>query len=182
MKNFIEKIFIKYYLGNTQIRTHVDAVHAVPPYADQFTGEIVKHSREDNPNKKIFSLWDSYVYADFVTYPSIWEGFGNQLLEAVFAKLPLVVYEYPVYKADLKSSGFNLVSLGDQIKGKDKNGLLTIEQKKIKSAADKIIELLLDNKKRQQMVNHNYSIAKNNYSYDVLADMISDIFKNLNLE
>jgi N-formylglutamate amidohydrolase len=41
MKNFIEKEFIKYYLGNTKIRNHVDAVHAVPPYADQFTGEIV---------------------------------------------------------------------------------------------------------------------------------------------
>ena len=41
MKNFIEKEFIKYYLGDKFIRAHVDAVHAVPPYADQFTGEIV---------------------------------------------------------------------------------------------------------------------------------------------
>jgi hypothetical protein len=41
MKNFIEKEFIKYYLGNRFIRAHVDAVHAAPPKSDQYTGEIV---------------------------------------------------------------------------------------------------------------------------------------------
>jgi hypothetical protein len=42
MANFIEKKFIKYYLGSKEIRSHIDAVHAYPPKADEFTGDIVK--------------------------------------------------------------------------------------------------------------------------------------------
>ena len=43
--------------------------------------------------------------SDFVTYPSLWEGWGNQLLEALRARLPLMLFEYPVYQADIKSKG-----------------------------------------------------------------------------
>ena len=42
MMNFIEKKFVKYYLGSKDIRTHIDAVHACPPNSDKFTGEIVE--------------------------------------------------------------------------------------------------------------------------------------------
>lgn len=42
MINFIEKNFIKYYLGSKKIRSHIDAVHACPPEADEFTGDIVE--------------------------------------------------------------------------------------------------------------------------------------------
>lgn len=31
-----------------------------------------------------YSLWDVYSYADFITYPSLYEGFGNAFLEAVY--------------------------------------------------------------------------------------------------
>lgn len=32
-----------------------------------------------------------------MTYPSLREGWGNQFIEAVFAKLPVVLLEYPVW-------------------------------------------------------------------------------------
>ncbi len=34
-------------------------------------------------------LWDLYSAADLVTYPSLYEGFGNALLEAFFYKVPV---------------------------------------------------------------------------------------------
>ncbi len=40
---------------------------------------------------------------------------GNQLLEAIHARLPILIFEYPVYEADLKNSGVDVVSLGNQI-------------------------------------------------------------------
>lgn len=40
--SFIEKKFIKFYLGNKKIHSHLDAVHAYPPKADEFTDIIVK--------------------------------------------------------------------------------------------------------------------------------------------
>ena len=42
MANFTKKKFIKFYLGKEEIRAHIDAVHACPPEADEFTGEIVE--------------------------------------------------------------------------------------------------------------------------------------------
>ena len=54
------------------------------------------------------------------------EGWGNQLLEAIRAKLPIMLFEYPVYLADIKGKGLRVVSLGDQISGKDQHGLVTI--------------------------------------------------------
>ena len=33
-----------------------------------------------------YSLWDVYPHADFITYPSLYEGFGNAFLEAIYFK------------------------------------------------------------------------------------------------
>ena len=62
---------------------------------------LFAHQRNKEGEKKIYSLWDSYVISDLITYTSIKEGWGNQLLEALFAKKPLVVFEYPVFKSDI---------------------------------------------------------------------------------
>jgi DNA-directed RNA polymerase subunit F len=42
MANFVKKKYIKYFLGDKNIRSHIDAIHACPPKADEFTGEIVE--------------------------------------------------------------------------------------------------------------------------------------------
>lgn len=42
MVNFTAKKFVKFYLGSKKIRSHIDAVHACPPSADNFTGDIVE--------------------------------------------------------------------------------------------------------------------------------------------
>ena len=42
MANFTNKKFIKFYMGNKKIRSHIDALHACPPEADEFTGDIVE--------------------------------------------------------------------------------------------------------------------------------------------
>ncbi|MFQ5578577.1 MAG: glycosyltransferase, partial [Anaerolineae bacterium] len=68
----------------------------------RFIENIVAGERRRVGGQKIYSLWDTYVFADFVTYPSLWEGWGNQFLEALRAKLPVMVFEYPVFRADIK--------------------------------------------------------------------------------
>ena len=70
-----------------------------------FIEDFVDERREIRDGRKIYSLWDTYVHADFVTYPSLWEGWGNQLLEAIRARLPILLFEYPVYEADIKTKG-----------------------------------------------------------------------------
>lgn len=145
----------------------------------KFVGERVDHSRRREGDKKIYSLWDSYVEADFVTYPSLWEGWGNQLIEAIFAKKPVVIFEYPVYKSDLKEMGFDLVSLGDEIEGYDKRGFVELPDKAIENSVDEIIKLLKNNKKRKEVIQKNYEIAESNYSFEVLTDIIKEIIAEL---
>ncbi|MBC8508661.1 MAG: glycosyltransferase family 4 protein [Anaerolineales bacterium] len=133
-----------------------------------FIEDIVDSSRYTRKGKKIYSLWDTYVFADFVTYPSIWEGWGNQLLEALRAKLPLVLFEYPVYEVDIKDKNLRVVSLGNQISGRDEHGLVTVDQKIIDDAANQAVDLLIDKELRQETVDHNFRMAKRFYSMDAL--------------
>lgn len=42
MPNFVERKFVKFYLGDDGIRTHIDALHAAPPKSDKYTAEIVE--------------------------------------------------------------------------------------------------------------------------------------------
>jgi mannosylglucosylglycerate synthase len=143
-----------------------------------FIEDIVDSNRTTRKGKKIYSLWDTYVFADFVTYPSIWEGWGNQLLEALRAKLPLMLFEYPVYEVDIKDKDFRVVSIGNQISGWDEHGLVTIEQEIMENAADQAVELLTDNELRQETVDHNFRMAKRFYSMDALHIYLRQLMNN----
>ncbi len=133
-----------------------------------FVGDIIDHERRMENGRKIYSLWDAYVYADFVTYPSWWEGWGNQLLEAIRARLPIALFEYPVYVADIKDKGFRVVSFGDVITGRDEKGLIQVPPQVIHRAAAETVALLTDADLRAEVVNHNFAVAQHHYSLDAL--------------
>jgi len=137
-------------------RTGVDAI---------FIEDEIRGSRSFDGIKKKYSLWDSYVFADFVIYSSLWEGWGNQLLEAVYARLPIAIFEYPVYKMDIKEKGFRFIPLGFQVSGKDDLGLAYLDQQVIEKAADRIIDYLVDSDLRKKDTEYNYSIGEEHYSY-----------------
>ena len=121
-------------------------------------------------------LWDTYTIADLVTYPSLWEGWGNQLLEAVKAKLPLVIYEYPVYQRDIHSAGFRMVSLGDRISGRDQHNLVQVKRQVQEKAADEALDLLTDQGLRLEVVNHNLQVARDHFSLSTLKNRLAPYF------
>lgn len=146
-------------------------------------GDRVKHSRETMADgSKVYSLWDSYVLADFVTYPSTWEGWGNQLIEAVFAKLPVVLFEYPVWISDLKQSGFDVVSLGDQCTPKDAKGLVKVPQAALDRAADEIVGILTSPQRRREIGEKNFVIAKENYSFETLERILRKLLPEIGIK
>jgi glycosyltransferase involved in cell wall biosynthesis len=118
--------------------------------------------------QKVYSLWDTYVFADFITYPSLWEGWGNQFLEALRARLPIVLFEYPVYRADIKDKGFRVLSLGSEIQGRDDLGLVQVAPQVIEATADRAVELLTDARLRQETVEHNFQVGRQHYSLEAL--------------
>lgn len=141
-------------------------------------GDRVAHSRHATPNgSKVYSLWDSYVHADFVTYPSLWEGWGNQFIEAVFAMLPVIIFEYPVWKTDLGPAGFDVVSLGDQLSGKNELGLAQVEPSRIRKAADEIVAVLSSPGRRREMTERNFAIGRGRFSLDTLESLIRPLLE-----
>ena len=104
--------------------------------------------------KKIYTLDDIYPYADLVTYPSTFEGFGNAFLEAVYYKRPIVVNKYSIYAKDIEPKGFNVVEI---------NGYVTDE------AVNRARQLLTDTELRTNIVEHNYAIGRRFFSYRVLS-------------
>jgi len=124
-----------------------------------FVNNLVEHSRCVKNNDKIYSLWDTYVFADIITYPSIQEGWGNQFLEGLFARKPMLVFEYSVYKEDIKEKGFKVISLGDKYK-LDKYRLAKVSKEVIKRASGECIKLLINKNYREMMVEENFQLGR----------------------
>ena len=110
-----------------------------------------------------YSLWDVYPYADFITYPSLYEGFGNAFLEAIYFKKPMLVNRYANFVRDIEPLGFDLAVM---------DGFLS------KKTVQNVIAILESEKRRKKMVNANYSIATQHYSYSVLRNQLSAIMKS----
>ncbi len=126
---------------------------------------FVGHSRSYASSKQ-YSLWDSYTISDFVTYPSILEGWGNQLLEAMFARKPILYYEYPVFLKDLKDYGIEGVSLGS--KYYKTKPLLSLDKDIVRKCARGMMDLLFDKEKYEKIVETNFLIGKKYFSYQAL--------------
>jgi glutaredoxin-related protein len=129
----------------------------------RFIAPVIGSEKEKREGLKKYALWDTYVYADIVLYPSIWEGWGNQFIEAVFAKKPIVVFEYPVFITDIKPYNYNVVSLGSTL-FYNEDGLATVPQEWYNNASDQLLEILTDPVKQKQIVDHNFEIGKKNHN------------------
>jgi glycosyltransferase involved in cell wall biosynthesis len=123
-----------------------------------FVSDIINEERGTTPDgRKIYTLEDIYPYADLVTYPSTFEGFGNAFLETLYFKKPIVVNTYSIYIKDIQPKGFRVIEIEGYVTDK------TIEQTK----------QVLDNPElRQEMVDYDYELAKEYFSYTVLERIL----------
>ena len=118
---------------------------------------------------------DMYTMSDFVLYPTGWEGFGNQLLEAFAAGLPVVVFEYPVFKEDIAPKGVKVVSLGDTIlEERDLAGLVQLPAEVLARTAHEMIAILTTPEMYRSITAHNIMVGKKYFSLDVLRTHLGD--------
>lgn len=135
----------------------------------KFVNGTINAKRSYHNSEKKYSLWDIYVYADLVTFPSLWEGWGNQFIEAVFARKPVVAWEYPVFREDIKKEGYEVISLGRETALRPSGELYQIPANRLRAAAAKAETWLLDpnlpNKLEKNFQNgkkyHGYQIIEN---------------------
>lgn len=132
----------------------------------RYVAERVGVQRATHGARKTYSLWDAYPHADLVTYPSLYEGFGNALLETIWFRLPAVVNRYRVYAADIAPLGFRFVEL---------DGTVT------PAAAAATAALLDDPEGRAAMTDTNYALARTHFSLHALRRLLSREIRALGL-
>ncbi|MEM7697660.1 MAG: glycosyltransferase family 4 protein [Verrucomicrobiota bacterium] len=130
-----------------------------------FIGDRVSEVRQrDSEGRKLYTLWDLYPHCDLVTYPSIYEGFGNALLEAVYFKKPVLVNRYSIYIEDIEPKGFRFAVM---------DGFVS------PGAVNETRRLLDDEHYREETVQHNYEVASRYYSYTVLQRSLRNLLNSL---
>lgn len=114
--------------------------------------------------KKIYTLWDIYPHAALVTYPSLYEGFGNAFLEAVYFKVPVLINRYAIFQRDIEPKGFRVPVM---------DGFLTPD------VVREVRRLLTDQVYRKEIVEHNYRVAARHYSYAELRRRLRMLIANV---
>lgn len=122
---------------------------------------LIETSVPGSPDRP--SLWDLYAHADFITYPSLYEGFGNAFLEAVYFKKPLLINRYAIFVRDIEPKSFDLIVM---------DGYLT------RKNVQKVREVLENTDLRERMTAHNYAVAARHYSFAMLKRQLDNMMAN----
>jgi glycosyltransferase involved in cell wall biosynthesis len=113
--------------------------------------------------KKKYSLWDCYLNADFVTYPSTYEGFGNAFLEALWFRKPILVNRYSIFQQDIEPLDFDVVVMENYVTPE------TIET----------VEAILDNDGAVDvMTAKNYELGRKFFSFTLLEQRLHQVMMN----
>lgn len=109
-------------------------------------------------------LWDLYGAANLVTYPSLYEGFGNALLEAFYYRVPVLVNRYSIFIQDIEPKGFQAVTMDGFVTAEVVNGIKSI---------------LTDPERRKDMVEHNFQLGNRFYSHALLRRRLQTLIINV---
>ncbi len=113
--------------------------------------------RMTHDGRKIYALWDAYPHADFVTYPSLYEGFGNALIETIYFRKPALVNRYPVYAEDIAPLGFQFVEIDGRVTD---------------AAVTAVYDWLTHPQKTRSIIMQNYQLGQQHFSYQTLTRLL----------
>lgn len=113
--------------------------------------------------ERTYTLADAYSQADFITYPSLHEGFGNALLEAFYFCKPVLVNRYSIFVSDIEPRGARVITI---------DGYVT------RDTINHVKRVIEDPEYRREMVNHNFQIGRSFYSYTVLRRKLRALITN----
>ncbi len=129
----------------------------------QLIDHMIGPKRGSINGHKIYSLWDAYINCDLITYPSLYEGFGNALLESIYVGKLTIINRYPVYNADIKPLGFEFIELDGFVNEK------SVQETKI---------LLNSPDQMAKIAKKNYQLAQEHFSLEVLESKLKELLSN----
>jgi glycosyltransferase involved in cell wall biosynthesis len=113
--------------------------------------------------RKRYSLWDCYLNADFVTYPSSYEGFGNAFLEALWFKKPILVNRYSIFQQDIEPLEFDVAIMENYVTGETVN----------------TVRALIENPdSTEMMAERNFALGRKFFSFKLLEQRLHQVLMN----
>jgi mannosylglucosylglycerate synthase len=133
-----------------------------------FIGDRIDSQREMKGKRRTYTLWDCYINCDAITYPTAIEGFGNQLVEAIFYKKPVIMTPYPVFERDIQPLGFETILMKDHV--------VTEE------VLSQVRQIMNNPEKIKPMVEKNFELGKKYMSYEWVEEKLQQFFKEMKLK
>lgn len=125
---------------------------------------IAEYRGVNADGKKLYTIFDLYPHADLVTYPSLYEGFGNAFLEAVYFGKPVVVNTYTVFARDIAPLGFKTIEMNSLVSN------FVVEQTR---------DILRQPELRAKWAKTNYDLCVKYFSYSVARRKLAARLANL---
>jgi mannosylglucosylglycerate synthase len=130
----------------------------------RYAADRFAHERWHHGERRLFAVTDSYLEADLVTFPSLYEGFGNALVESVYFGKPLVVNRYSVYDADIRPLGFRFVEI---------QGAIT------DATVLDVRNLVRDEQRRADDAAHNFATGLRHLGFEMLQERLAAVLESL---
>ena len=127
-------------------------------------------------------FYGTYRAADLVCYSPEHEGFGNQLIETVWARRPLVVLEYPVFERFVRDHLPHYISLGDtqHLLHTDRfGGLHQLAPAQLDTAVEATIALLRDHETLRHWVDDDFDSLRAFCGSATIASRYIELYESL---
>ena len=85
----------------------------------------------------------------------------------------IVLFEYPVFKADIKKEGYDYISFGDKIDGVTDSGLVTLSNRNMEKAVKNTIQIMTS-KTTVEQLKGNVRIGEKYHGFSVLQNFLRE--------
>jgi len=148
-----------------------------------YGGNIVVPDRRYQPgDPDHYPFYSTYQAVDLVCYPPEHEGFGNQAIEAVWAKRPLAVLEYPVFKRFVGDHIPHYISLGDTTqlaRMHEFGGLHQLRPGILDKAVKGAVAVLTDHDLERRWTEENFRTLRAFCDLDIVAARYIGLYRDL---
>ena len=144
---------------------------------------VVPDRRFQHDDSDHYPFYGTYRAVDLVCYPPEHEGFGNQAIETVWAKRPLAVLEYPVFKRFVRDHIPHYISLGDteQLEGLEEfGGLHQLRHDILAGAVERAITVLTDHELESRWTEENFTALRSFCGMDTVAAEYIRLYTEVN--
>lgn len=150
--------------GNAYLQLLRERIHDAGIDVRFVADRVAENRGTDEHGRKLYTLFDLYPHCDLVTYPSLYEGFGNAFLEAIYFRKPVVVNTYAVYARDLAPLGFKTIEMTQLLS----SGVIELTRK-----------ILSDRVLREEWATNNYQLGLKYFSFRVARRKLAARLANL---